>query len=294
MTIRQLAPVRAIVIVICLSAFAALVPVHTKARVAGSPLGPIAFVSDFGNHADIWVLDPNSGEARNVTADSYEDFEPALSPDAEKVAYGSFRRGVYEIWVAGIRGAKQFRLSISGDAWHPSWSPDGRSIVFATPNALCVYDLENAQSRVLVRGAFDEPSWMPANQTIIAVGYLKGDDGSVPTIQLIDATTGRTTVARESRDGRFRSPSGKSPEEFAYAFNNTGRWMIARESGAEISTPFARYKDSTVHPAYSRCGRYMAFAIETGTGSSVWLARSDGTVISPLAEALGTCYDPSW
>lgn len=294
MTIRQLAPVRAIVLLACLSAFLTLVPVRATARVAGSPLGSIVFVSDFANHADIWVLDPNSGETRNVTADSYEDFEPALSPDGERVAYGSFRRGVYEIWVAGTYDTRRSRLSITGDAWHPSWSPDGRSIVYATHNALCIYDLESAQSSVLVRGAFDEPCWMPGSQTIIAIGYLKGDDGSVPTIQLIDAAAGRATVVRECRDGRFRSPSGKSADEFAYAFNNTGRWIIARETGAEISTPFARFKDSTVHPAYSRCGRYMAFVIETGTGSSIWLARSDGTVISLLAAGLGTCYDPSW
>ncbi len=67
-----------------------------------------------------------------VLVSTHEDREPALSPDSSRIAFVSSRSGSPEIWVSNVAGGNARRLtSFSGpQVGAPSWSPDGRSIVF--------------------------------------------------------------------------------------------------------------------------------------------------------------------
>jgi Tol biopolymer transport system component len=68
---------------------------------------------------------------------THEDREPSLSPDASLVAFVSTRSGAPEIWVSDASGGGARRLTrFEGpQVGAPSWSPDGRSLVFdARPN----------------------------------------------------------------------------------------------------------------------------------------------------------------
>jgi Tol biopolymer transport system component len=56
--------------------------------------------------------------------------DPAYSPDSRELAFASRRSGSPEIWVAQADGSGARRLTRLGDAVEPSWSPDGKHIVF--------------------------------------------------------------------------------------------------------------------------------------------------------------------
>jgi Tol biopolymer transport system component/DNA-binding winged helix-turn-helix (wHTH) protein len=67
-----------------------------------------------------------------VLVSTHEDREPALSPDSSRIAFVSSRSGSPEIWVTAVSGGSLRRLTSFGgpQVGAPSWSPDGRSIVF--------------------------------------------------------------------------------------------------------------------------------------------------------------------
>jgi len=67
-----------------------------------------------------------------LAVSTHEEREPALSPDSSRIAFVSSRSGSPEIWVADVSGGSARRLTSFGgpQVGAPSWSPDGRTIVF--------------------------------------------------------------------------------------------------------------------------------------------------------------------
>lgn len=82
--------------------------------------------------ADIFLVDPNGGNKRNLTQGSGTDEEsPAWSPDGGQILYQLYLNGSYDIWVMNADGSgKRALTSGPGDDEYPAWSRDGRFILF--------------------------------------------------------------------------------------------------------------------------------------------------------------------
>ncbi|MBL8162135.1 MAG: PD40 domain-containing protein, partial [Anaerolineae bacterium] len=108
---------------------------------AWSPDGKqIAFaVEDETGLIQIYVVDLDTCSTSNectstqLTNDSWgQSFEPAWSPDGQKIAFSSERDGFYAIYTMNADGTNQRRLTENkplGDN-DPTWSPDGDHIAF--------------------------------------------------------------------------------------------------------------------------------------------------------------------
>jgi TolB protein len=88
----------------------------------------MAFTSDRGGTPQIYVMSTGGGSARRVTYSGDYNTNPAFSPDGSKIAYQS-RHGGFQIFIIGANGGSPTHLA---DGQHPSWSPDGRYIVFSS------------------------------------------------------------------------------------------------------------------------------------------------------------------
>jgi len=89
--------------------------------------GLIAFVKDW----DIWVMDADGGNARNLTSTPRKEYNPAISPDGGRIAFTAEdeHRNVYLVGVDGS-GLARLTRGTPGDNFAPAWSPDGKSIAF--------------------------------------------------------------------------------------------------------------------------------------------------------------------
>jgi serine/threonine protein kinase len=80
--------------------------------------------------SDIHRLRVGGENAMNLTADSADDDEQAsISPDGEQIVFRSERQGG-GLFIMGATGESVRRLTDGG--YHPSWSPDGRQVLYST------------------------------------------------------------------------------------------------------------------------------------------------------------------
>jgi Tol biopolymer transport system component len=82
------------------------------------------------DHADIWIMDRNGGNRRNLTnAPELSNWSPSWTPDG-RIVFASIRDGsvALELWIMDADGGRASRV---GAGWceYPSPSPDGTSYV---------------------------------------------------------------------------------------------------------------------------------------------------------------------
>jgi Tol biopolymer transport system component len=96
-------------------------------------------------------------------------YDPAWSPTDDRIAFVSGEPGNDEIYVIGADGSGLRRLTSNQWEWdkHPSWSPDGRQIVFYSNREtgrrqIWIMDADGSRPRNLSNNAHEEwnPVWI--------------------------------------------------------------------------------------------------------------------------------------
>ncbi|MYE89700.1 hypothetical protein F4X33_11965 [Candidatus Poribacteria bacterium] len=176
-------------IVVALVLTLLMVDVEAQAR--------IAFESDRDGHIinnffayEIYVMDTDGGNQRNLTNNPADDRSPSWSPDGKRIVFMSNRAGhakhgwvTSDIYVMDADGGNQQRLT-NNDRFDqdPSWSPDGKRIAFTSRRnggnqEIYVMDINGDNQRNLTKHPDNDwhPVWSPNGKRIAFVSNRTKD-----------------------------------------------------------------------------------------------------------------------
>ena len=119
----------------------------------------LAFCSGRRGGPQIYVMDVGSGNIRRLTFRGDYNTSPAWSPKGDLIAYTT-RSGGFRVMVMSASGGEPRELATGED---PSWSPDGRYVVFSQRGRLMVARKDGNSVKELTRGGGDDtsPTWSP-------------------------------------------------------------------------------------------------------------------------------------
>jgi dipeptidyl aminopeptidase/acylaminoacyl peptidase len=101
----------------------------TVARI-GFAIAPEGRIVYEGNDGDIWTINHDGGEQRQLTNNSFSDVHPRMSPDGRFIFFNSNRSGSSQVWRMNVDGTNQVQLT-KRDGGHPAFvTPDGKWVYF--------------------------------------------------------------------------------------------------------------------------------------------------------------------
>jgi Tol biopolymer transport system component len=260
--------------------------------------------------ADIYEASPGSSTARRLVGTWADEGQPALSPDATRLAFVRFPR-----WSDRARPSHVFvkelpdgPIRVVGQGASPAWSPDGRTLLFATGKGLAV--LRDGRPGILARGTFGGASWSPDGTTIVAA-QVRDNHSMLVTLPAAGGTP--RPLGLDGSDPAW-SPDGT---RIAYSANGV-LWLAAADGSGprqltRIGEDASSQTNVDVHPSWSPDGSWIAYAsglslddaVHTGVHGiaeqpepfSVLAVTPDGAAAGPLVfdpPWSGADFDPSW
>jgi hypothetical protein len=265
----------------CLAlALTLLLPPAAQAAFPGAN-GEIAFSRVTNNTVEtIWAKTPGGAE-RQVTQTGPTERSPAYSPDGSRIAYVSHQNGSGDVYVRNTDGTGDpINLTTENDATDdldPSWSPDGKKLVFRSTRSsvvgLYIVDVAVPGSAQRINGTRDvplDPAWSPVGDQIA----YHSSDGDNVDIWLIDANGTNSRNLTDDPMGRTNRDPSWSPDGARIAFSRveigTHIWTVDVATGTD---EVQLTKEGTLNnrPAYSPDGKRVAWS----RGGELWTMPAD-------------------
>lgn len=228
------------------------------------PRGTLSFLTTRDGNFEIYSMDADGNNLKNLTCNKALDFGSSWSPDGKYILFYSDRDGRKNIYRMDADGKNPVRITKdSGQHFLPEWSPDGEKIVYVAE--------QGGKSRDL---------------------YIMNKDGS-GVLQLTN-----NDLYEESPSF---SPDGKKivftrqlrePDDTAHAANGEIFIMNADGSDAKRLTNKKGYDSG---PRFSPDGSKIAFYGPDEKGNfELFIMNADGTGMINLTQDPLEDYSPEW
>jgi TolB protein len=230
-----------------------------------------------------------------ISDDLEEAFTGVRGIASTRVAFERGRR----LWVVDSDGEGATPVSETGTPISPAWSPNARTIAYATyvPAGISVLDVASGRSRVLVSGAgvFISPVFTPDGASVV---YAHGVDQGVDlyTAALSGGGGRRLSVGRGSDNvSPSFSPDGR---RIAFMSGRAGHpeiyTMDADGTNVDLLTPLAFGENPyRASPDWSPDGRLVAFQSMIAGNFQVLTINLRDRSLKQLTSD-GRNEDPSW
>jgi TolB protein len=262
---------------------------------AGPFLSRIGFISDRSGGSEIWVMDWDGDNPKQLTKHGTIALAPAWSPDGKQMVFTSFLRGAPALFVlVPQEGYLRMLWDKGGVNSSATFSPDGKNVAFASSvdGNTDIYAMPagggTPRRLTSARGIDTQPAWAPNGRQIAFTSTRSGS----PQIYLMDADG--SNVRRLTFDGGFH-------DEATWALDGTrlacttkvgDRFQIATIdtiTGEQMVIPGPGNNES---PCFSPDGSMLTFASDRTGSPQIFITDADGVPHQLTSE--GKNHSPTW
>lgn len=248
-----------------------IVPVRSRGGLSWTTDGRIVYSTAVSSTQDIWIVDADGNNRKQLTAGNSINSNPSVSPDGRYIAFVSSRdSSTLDLWRMDIDGRNPIRLTNGLIAFSPTWSPDGHWLFFTsgaaarttiwkisseggTPIQVTTvpsYRASISPDGKLIACFHATPETAGSSQPVFKLTLLSIDSGT--PVKILDAVAGTTTL-----DIAGWTPDGKAVTYNVMKNNVSNIWRYPIDG----STPeqVTDFKELIINDySWSRDGKSLA------------------------------------
>ncbi len=189
--------------------------------------GRLAYTSNAGGSSDIWTMNADGTDVRQLTVGANARLGLAVTVDGKQFIFAAERDGKYNLWRMNLDGSGLERITSGDGELYPQCTPDGRWIVYQSGGnypTLRKMPIEGGESIELTKTTASRPSISPDGKFVAyhyldssfdksrwGIGIISLDDGK--RVQRFDfPSTVVERLVKWTRDGKaiafLNSPNG--------------------------------------------------------------------------------------
>jgi Tol biopolymer transport system component/DNA-binding winged helix-turn-helix (wHTH) protein len=222
------------------------------------PDGRIVYVSRASGHSDIWIMNQDGSNQRQLTADGSNNKWPAASPDGRYIVFVSDRAGLQNIWRLDIDGNNPRELTKGGGEGLPDCSPDGQWVVYRSSlgkKTLFRVSIDGGEPVPINEKGSSRPTISPDGKWI-ACAYF-GDPERIKTA-IYPFTGGEPVKILDLTPSRFYmrwTPDGRALAYIDHSYRN----IVSQSIDGGSSTQLTNFSSDHIFGfAWSRDGKQLA------------------------------------
>ena len=263
----------------------------------------IFFISSRSGHKEVWEMDYDGANQKQVTHLNSISLSPRVSPDGSRIAFSSYAKGGPNIMMYSRDLNRMVSFpSFTGTNISPAWAPSGDRLAFSSSRTADpeIYLVDSNGAGLKRITAYKGPDVSPVfnPKTGAQIAFVSGRTG-LPQIYIMDADG--ANLQRVTNEGYAVSPAW-SPNGQFLAFAWTRHYGPGAPGAQDIYIMDIASKQwvqlthgggSNDFPSWSPDGRHIVFQSNRSGGTQIWSMLADGSQQKQLTSS-GTNSMPFW
>ena len=263
----------------------------------------IYFVSSRTGHKEIWVMDYDGANQRQITHLNSISLSPRISPDGSRLAFSSITKSGWEILMYSMDLNRLVTFpKFGGTNLSPAWSSDGTKLAFSSSRSGDpeIYTTDQSGGNLKRITSFKGPDVSPVwnRKTNAQIAWVSGRTG-LPQIYTMEADG--TNLQRLTDQGYAVSPAW-SPNGQFLVFAWTRHYGPGAPGASDIYLMDVASKQwvQLTHdggrndfPSWAPDGRHIVFQSSRSGGEQIWEMLADGSNPKQLTST-GSNTQPNW
>ena len=263
----------------------------------------LTMVCDRTGKKEIYVMDFDGSNVRQITHHRSVVFGPAWSPDGGRIAYSLISKNKknikntnlfeFDFKTSSIKMLSDRSGINSGAHYHP----DGKRLALTmsflgNPEIFVLDPATKSATRLTNSSGMDvDPNWSPDGKFVSFVSSRAG----APMVYRMNADG--SNVQRLTFAGSFNATPAWSPKNNKIGFAGwlDGRFDIftMNPDGTTIER-LTKGQGNNEDPSFSGDGNFLVFSSNRAGGKNIYVMGLDGGGVKRLTYGLGNCTSPRW